>query len=107
MEAEIDRLGTLVRDSERRSRWIEVILSVFASAATSAVVVSWSLSSTLTSLASSSAEHERAISSQQAQLTTLIARSMSVGERQATTDARYEEIQRRLKSIDDKLERAR
>lgn len=95
----------LDKERDRRARLLEVFVSVAASALTSAVIVSWTLSATLSRFETQIAEHERRLVVQQAQMQTLGDRSVLAAEKIARVDAQYEDILRRLDSIDRKLGR--
>lgn len=96
----------------RTARILEVVISVFASIITSAVIVSWQLSAKLSN-------YENGIKANGTDIIALDAKSVqnrasiqgieTVNATQAAqiavTDARYTEISRRLDSLDAKVDR--
>lgn len=92
------------KERDRRARLLEVFVSVAASAVSSAILVSWVLSATLTRFESAIDEHERRLVSQQAQLTAITDRGAQTNEKLAAVNAQYADILRRLDGIDRKLE---
>lgn len=93
--------------SERRSRLIEVGLSVAASVIASSVVASWTLSEALATYAAKIDEHDRALNFKQQQIAALESRQLAYERTQAQGEAHYSDILRRLDSIDQKLESRR
>lgn len=98
-----------MRDSEearkdRRARFIEVLISVAASIFSSAVVVSWTLSASLTRLETRLNDHDREFVGVRSQIDGVTQRDITQGQQMAANEARYSDILRRLESIDRKLE---
>lgn len=96
----------------RTARLVEVAISVIASIATSAIVVTWKLSATLTGFEASIAEANRRMNAYELQVQSnrsAITASEVVNAKQeaaiAVSDAKYTEVIRRLDSMDSKLDK--
>lgn len=77
---------------ERTFRWVEVIGAAVISAGTSAVVVSWTLSATLSELKTKSAEQDRRLGSVEATVQTTQSLDSLQALQLAVTDANYKNI---------------
>ena len=91
-------------NSERASRWIELIVSIGASVATSAIVVSWTISSSLARIeANGIADHARILTLEQNALSsTTIDATQS--ERIARNEERFDMIKAQLTKLNDKID---
>ncbi len=94
-------------EKDRKARLIEVGLSVLASAAMSAVVAAWTMSATLATFKAKLDEHDRALEFKQQQVSILEGRQAVLEGKQQAADAHYQDILRRLDSIDRKLDEQR
>jgi membrane-bound ClpP family serine protease len=92
---------------ERTFRWIEVVGAALASAITSAVVVSWTISATLQELKSKAQEQDRRLSS----VETTIQSTQSLDSLQtsqlAVTEANYKNIILSLDEIKTQMQNRR
>jgi hypothetical protein len=77
---------------ERTFRWIEVVGAAIASAITSAVVVSWTLSATLQELKTKSIEQDRRLNSIEASAQSTQSLDSLQSERLAAADANFKYI---------------
>lgn len=91
--------------ADRRARLIEVGVSVLFSALASAGVASWSLSATMATYAAKFEETERRLAETKQQISAIELRQLAQERQIATSDAHYNDILRRLDSIDEKLEK--
>lgn len=84
----------------RRARILEIILSVMASAAGSALMIAWYLSATLATYREQLQRHTDEINAVHAEMTNLEARDSLQATQLAVADARFSEILRRLQALD-------
>lgn len=89
---------------DRRSRLIEIAISVSASMISSSLVAAWTMSGLLSDLRNKQAEHDRVLTNNTQEIRALNTRDMMQISQQAASDAHYQDILRRLDSIDRKLE---
>ena len=94
----------MTENSARRSRLIEIAISVLASIVSSALVMTWTMSATFTDLRNKVEEQERIVNINTQEISALNTRDMMQISQQAASDAHYQDILRRLDSIDRKLE---
>lgn len=92
---------------EMRSRLIEVIVVAGVSILTSAVTVSWSLSATIEGFRNSLADHSKRIDQNATEIKTIVGTNAEQNTALSVNSTQYTEIQRRLDSIDRKLEEQR
>lgn len=85
----------------RKARIVEIVISVLASAIGSAGMALWFLSATFASINAQLARHEEKISANMVELRNLAAHDSLQATQLAVADARFEEILRRLQSLDD------
>lgn len=90
---------------ERRSRWLELAITIAVSAVTSAVAVSWSLAGTLSKLQTRIEEHDRRIANAEIAVGTLQTLDSAQSSQIAVGDARYAELIRRVDQLDQKFDR--
>lgn len=88
----------------RRARIIEIILSVTASAVGSALLVSWTLATTLATYHQQIEQHQRLIDANSAQLAALNSRDVNQVSQLAAQNAAYTAILQRLDRIERKID---
>lgn len=93
------------RRQETRSRWAEIAISIIVSAIASGGAVTWTLSSTLEEFRGKIAEHDKLIAAQWARINAMEGTSNATSAQVSAIAAHYDDILRRLDSIDRKLER--
>jgi flagellar basal body-associated protein FliL len=91
-------------NSERASRWIELVIAIGSSVATSAIVVSWTISSSLARVeANEIADHARILTLEANALSsTTIDATQS--ERIARNEERFDMIKAQLIELNDKID---
>lgn len=96
-----------MQNGDRIPRLIEIALSVVASVITSAVVVAWTISSTLSELRTKSDQNAVQLNAIGASIQALQGHDTIQSEQIARAEAHYDDIVRRLDSIDRKLDNPR
>ena len=99
-----ERVDKMERD-EKRSRLFEVAVSIIVSAIASAGAVTWSLSATLEEFRSKISEHDKTLNAQWQRINGLEGGAQVNNAQVSAINAHYEDILRRLDSIDHKLEK--
>ena len=94
----------MMASGDRKGRLIEIAISVAASIVSSALVMAWTMSATFTELRTKLNEQERIVNINTQEIRALGSRDVSQIAQQSATDAHYQDILRRLDSIDRKLE---
>lgn len=92
---------------ELRGRLIEVFMVAAISIVTSAVTVAWSLSATLESFRNKLDVHDKALDQDSRMIQSIVSTNAEQSTAISVSNAQFTEIQRRLDSIDRKLEEAR
>lgn len=95
---------SMAGNGDRRARLVEMAISVGASVITSAVVVAWTISASLTSFRERIDSFDRQMRANGEQIASLNARDLAQVSQLSATDAHYQDILRRLDSIDRRLE---
>lgn len=88
---------------EKTFRWIEVVGAAIASAMTSAVVVSWTLSATLQELKTKSVDYDRRLSSMESSMQSTQSLDSLQSQQLAVTDANYKNIIMALEEIKQQI----
>lgn len=81
-----------------------MVISVASSIIASAVVVAWTISATLTEYRQRLQAHDSQLASMASSMQAIQARDGMQGEQLARSEAHWEDVVRRLDSIDSKLE---
>ena len=92
-------------NGDRRSRLIEVGITIICSAIVSAVTVAWSLCATLAAIHERDQQQDRSIANNLQQISALSARDLTQIAQIAAQERTNQEILRRLERIEDKLDR--
>jgi|GEM_PF-6325231 len=103
-EKEIDLEAARLSQQAARLRWVEVAISIFASAAVSALAVTWSLSATLAQFREQLNDHTRRIGYVEMQYPTAAGDIASLKARQDGDDRSRVELDARLQRIEAKLD---
>lgn len=89
---------------ELRGRLIEVVVVAVISIASSAITVSWSLSATLEHYRTKLDAHDKSIDRTETMVQDVISTNAQQNQAIAINNTQFQEIQRRLDSIDRKLD---
>ncbi len=90
---------------ENRNRWIELAIVTAASAITSGIAVTWSLSATLTEIKTKGDAQEKNIVVINSTIAAIQSTNNLHSTQIAVTDANYQNILRRLEEINQRLKR--
>ena len=87
-----------------KARWFEVGVSITASIATTAVVVSWTISAMLAQTKEKVEEHEKLLSGMQTAIASQSNAIASLNAHQSDTDRRQNELLDQIRNIDVKID---
>jgi septal ring factor EnvC (AmiA/AmiB activator) len=90
----------MTTNGERRARWIEIAISIIASIVTSALVVSWSLSATLSQYGEKLSQHDRQYQNLDERVSAISAQTAAHGAQIAVTEAHFQDLVRRLEAFE-------
>lgn len=99
-----DDEGKSEERKERNARWIELGITIVVSAMSSSVIAAWIISSTLATMQANISENKRRIDENSYAIQNQATLDAVQQERIATTQARFEDILRRLDRIETKLD---